>query len=822
MLRSSGAKPRRVPPSLRQRAAVSCDFCKKRRRKCVPSNSAGICKLCRENKKDCVSTIPRKLRNYLPGEGLPQRYELMEGMIRRLFPTLDTGDSEELTKMSEYLHQNDVEVKFNTAVSQQAGDAKGNSSTDTTRKPVQETAPPSKPTPLCHTSARYERILKNPSGTLSYFGPSSSMSFVMKLRELLALKAGQDSSSGSSLPPKHRRLRDEFTTDHCSCTMERELSSKDTGKYEADSPDLRPTEPQDSKDRRLIPSYLQELFDRPQNPAEILPPQHELEALVELFFTRVHPNILLFHRPSFQAALEDLITRQTNESSKPVDVGWITCIYLVIIFGCEWQISILHDTPEAVRLNQLKRKLLLVALGKVSQLMLSATLRSVQAFTLLSIYLNCANERNASWVMVGCAIRMAISLGLHRQGSLILQEELRLSPIERELRKRVWWSLYIFEQYCSSLFGRPSAVMEEEISADLPVESILDEGYYRPPGLLYQDVSLARIICKINPSQKDQWLCLRDGTHGLPDIAMAQKLLGELENWQKNLPLFLKFNEDNQDHIYPSHLRQILSLQLRYLHAKLTLARPFHMKNLQFILSSPPRKFENPFSNEAISLLSKVCVNAAFDSWRIISTLWEKGQFDGNLWFDGIFAYQCALVLSLTLLDTRGRSNIQERNELENIIQSILDILHKAPLNKTMNRLVQVTTDFASIVRAMEPALVLQSKPPPPLDNNQLMAQQEGPTETECSQPGISGPAGIDSSVVDTTDLMNLDFESSPSSWPPPSSSSRHLVEDNNTGAATADYLDTDCSLASWDFGGADFVGSLLDEDSEFHAFGEL
>lgn len=63
--------------------------------------------------------------------------------------------------------------------------------------------------------------------------------------------------------------------------------------------------------------------------------------------------------------------------------------------------------------------------------------------------------------------------------------------------------------------------------------------------------------------------------------------------------------------------------------------------------------------------------------------------------------YQCAIVLSLTFLDARRSSCTEDRKTLQETIQSILGILHEAPLNKTMNRLVQITDDFAGIVRAI-------------------------------------------------------------------------------------------------------------------------
>jgi proline utilization trans-activator len=790
-------KRRRVPPDLRKRAAVSCDLCKTRRRKCVPSGSAGQCNLCKKNKIDCVSTIPRRERFRSSDDTQVRRHRLLETLVQKLFPDIDLDDTNELMKLSDFLDQSDARVQWHksnlpTGIYEVTYGSEVFLGSMGQRAGVQ---PPFRLRPASGSDIRYERILKNSSGTLSYFGPSSSMAFVMRLRELLASKTSKEYLS---LPPKQRKLQEEFMADRRSCTMEVDLLAKHSGecsairsklKYEGDFSSLR---------------HKRNSHSTAQNLPSILPPKSELEELVELFFTRVHPNLVLFHRPSFQAALEKSLSA-VNDDCGCVDVGWVSCICLVVAFGWEWRISGLEnkESLETLRITQQKQRLLQLAFSNVSQLILSATLQSVQALTLLSMYLNCSNERNASWVMMGCALRMGIGLGLHREEHLVLNENLRLSPIDRQLRKRVWWSLYIFEQYCSGLSGRPSALREEEIAADLPNESSLDEGYHRPPGLLRHDVCLARIIGKVNVSQNNQRLS-QDARMQVPkDTTLIQQLLNELNSWRDNLPSYLSFDGISQAHIYPSHFRQILCLHLRYQHARLTLTRPCHLKKLQQLLSSQEGDTERGIIEPSISYLSDVCVDAALESWKIVNSLWERGEFDGNLWFDGIFVYQSALVLSLTLLDRRAKSNLMGHNELQNIIQNILGILHQAPLNKTMNRLVQISTDFASIVRAMDPQSVQNGAA---LDNEltglgnasercfATLCCHETTRAEEADDLGLSASTDLEPSFGDSVPLENQDE-----------------VSDNS---GINDFI------AAWNFEGAGFLDSLLNGDAQFHAFG--
>lgn len=74
----------------------------------------------------------------------------------------------------------------------------------------------------------------------------------------------------------------------------------------------------------------------------------------------------------------------------------------------------------------------------------------VQAFTLLSNLAQKRNKPNAGSTYLGIAVRMAIGLGLHRELPLW-----NIKPFDREVRRRVWWVVYIFDSGASITFGRP-------------------------------------------------------------------------------------------------------------------------------------------------------------------------------------------------------------------------------------------------------------------------------------------------------------------------------------------------------------------------------
>ncbi|KAL2845516.1 fungal-specific transcription factor domain-containing protein [Aspergillus pseudoustus] len=79
----------------------------------------------------------------------------------------------------------------------------------------------------------------------------------------------------------------------------------------------------------------------------------------------------------------------------------------------------------------------------------SPTLATLQCHILCSVYLCNAGFQNMTDNSCGLAVRTAFMLGLH------IEPPQSMPRRERELRKRIWWSLYILESNRSMKMGRP-------------------------------------------------------------------------------------------------------------------------------------------------------------------------------------------------------------------------------------------------------------------------------------------------------------------------------------------------------------------------------
>jgi hypothetical protein len=104
-----------------------------------------------------------------------------------------------------------------------------------------------------------------------------------------------------------------------------------------------------------------------------------------------------------------------------------------------------------------------------AELMSTNDIGTLQAFVLFIICLRrCHNARHI-WMLVGLALRIALALGLHRDG-----EKFGLSPFQTEMRRRLWWQIYVLEIRAAEDQGCNSTVNRDSFDTQLPL-NINDE-----------------------------------------------------------------------------------------------------------------------------------------------------------------------------------------------------------------------------------------------------------------------------------------------------------------------------------------------------------
>ncbi|KAF2029493.1 hypothetical protein EK21DRAFT_67578 [Setomelanomma holmii] len=152
------------------------------------------------------------------------------------------------------------------------------------------------------------------------------------------------------------------------------------------------------------------------------------------------------------------------------------------------------------------------------------TLTDVPVLSLMAFYLIEINRRDAAYMYVGLAIRIAVIHGAFKS-------------CDDEASKRRFWTLYILDRWLSVLMGRPPTIADEAIRLPLPY----DVPSMPPSAGLRAHVELAKIsgyiVCetfKVAPRN-----CRPGAMSTKTDVALKM-----LQTWRDQLPPALQISEN--------------------------------------------------------------------------------------------------------------------------------------------------------------------------------------------------------------------------------------------------------------------------------------
>ncbi|KAI9738265.1 MAG: hypothetical protein M1834_008763 [Cirrosporium novae-zelandiae] len=144
---------------------------------------------------------------------------------------------------------------------------------------------------------------------------------------------------------------------------------------------------------------------------------------------------------------------------------WLAILNLIFAIGAKYlQVTTQLRDPEDKRGHQIyfKRARMLALTGH--SLLKHPDLQQIQITALMSFYLLTVNQINRAWHFSGLAVRYAISLGLHKRN-----DNPSIKPHRKEIRYRLWWSLYALERTVNIITGRPTAIMDLDCAVPFPV-----------------------------------------------------------------------------------------------------------------------------------------------------------------------------------------------------------------------------------------------------------------------------------------------------------------------------------------------------------------
>ncbi|KAF9893301.1 hypothetical protein FE257_011731 [Aspergillus nanangensis] len=176
-------------------------------------------------------------------------------------------------------------------------------------------------------------------------------------------------------------------------------------------------------------------------------------------------------------------------------------------------------------------------------------LAAVRALLSLALYTMFATSGPSVWHVLGTALRLSMSLGLHKARTTA-------SLVEEELAKRAFWSLYNLDRLIASTLGRPLGLADEDISVTLPRE--FNDDWTEAPGtsamtIPVQVARLRRIFSRI-------YRYLYNNQPPPPPAEVAVTLRHfrqELDDWRRLAPVYppaLLYSTSYYDYLFATTL----------------------------------------------------------------------------------------------------------------------------------------------------------------------------------------------------------------------------------------------------------------------------
>lgn len=741
----------RIPDHLRRRALVSCDRCKKRRIRCTRSNGADAhdaCQSCLEVGAKCESTLPRKTRIYGSVETLSVRYRVLDGLIKGLFPSNDTSNIEELYAIAEahditlptFNEQSVADEVFSTpppkAVSHSPRASHESTASPSVASRELESLQVDKDGKVLE-----EKLvpMPNSNGPSHYIGPSSSFGFVLTVRNMVA----EFNAALRTIQPDDERTR--IASDFGGSTWSKALDpiNRDESDESSDGalergpmsargpPSQMPQSPFVSSPIRGSMSATSRA--RKATVLSLLPERRVSDAFVQAYFDQVHPNYLLFHRPTFQNRYE-LMWSHPHLLMRDVEPGWICCVFMMLVFGAQALES--QNVPHSI---QIQKHYLDLVQARMHQLVSATTLINVQALLLLQLYQHNCTERNSAFMLLGCASIMAMALGMHREGT-----SGGFDKLEREIRKRVWWTAYSFEQYQCAILGRPCAIDDAEVNVQFPDEMILDGGESIPQGYIEHSIRLAKLLSDVrrkiyaSPSHPTD----QGDTTKSP---VAIQFIHDLDTWHHSLPPQLRLEFLSQ---HPRHRRAIILLHIQFHHVQSLVTRPFILRKVGVQLARQLGRHvrSQDLDTEEMNL-SHACGEFSRKSALLLQQLLSSGTFDGRAWLDGYYVYHSVFILSLDFLARPWTEKDTEDDVARKAaVRDVMNALENVKLCPTFTILTQVSLQLAKIVGIFDARSEQHEKA---VEFRQYMEQQQATFTFDYSQyPNTTLPGPGSSNVV--------------------------------------------------------------------------
>lgn len=266
-----------------------------------------------------------------------------------------------------------------------------------------------------------------------------------------------------------------------------------------------------------------------------------------------------------------------------------------------------------------------IAARKLIDITNARDLNSIQTILMLFIFLQCSARLSTCYAYIGVAMRSALREGLHRSVS----PDSGFSPIEIEMRKRLFYTIYKLDVYVNAMLGLPRSISSNDFDQTLPIElsdeNITEEGYFpenqkgklSSAEIANQHTKLIMIlnviVGELYPIRK---------TNNLIRHEVVTELELKLRQWLDGLPRELIPGIKDVPKEYETANKL---LHLSFFHVQLILYRPFIHYLSRNIVANSPDSLSIQRARNSVDV-ARAAVNLAEDMLR-------QNLLTGSYWY---------------------------------------------------------------------------------------------------------------------------------------------------------------------------------------------
>ncbi|KAH8699321.1 C6 transcription factor [Phaeosphaeriaceae sp. PMI808] len=407
---------------------------------------------------------------------------------------------------------------------------------------------------------------------------------------------------------------------------------------------------------RLRPSPPESSSHLPESSITTLPTTEEMDSLMDIYFDTCGVVFPFIHEGTMRNTYSEC---KANNFTR-VRRTWLGTLNMMFAVSSKFDQD--GDDTASIKTRSHKSNIFYDrAMGLCYELSKRViSLEIVHCLVLVVIFCQGTQRSVQAWNTHGILVRSAIALGLHSNRRREVSD-----PCTEESRRRTWLVIYGLDRVLSMIFGRPTAISDEQMvdhqptawmprtSRDIPDTEIdLPGQFLAVSSRLYQVVSKS-LTKQYGANMESAELELDE----LASLQASNDFRKVLRLWISDLPPHLRLCEPQSDILLDNtqvnRLRVILTL--RYHNVSMLVHRPLLSTTIRhlFHVGTPPGE-ASPYLIQPAMAEAHECIRSAESTIEIVhSVITADSSSKNNLgvwYFTLYYVFTASLVISGRLL----------------------------------------------------------------------------------------------------------------------------------------------------------------------------